>query len=62
MTFEQKVSQWESWTKTRQEESRMFCTEQRRTALEAFSKFRRNYAGTIAEPGYPLQSKTKLVL
>ena len=62
MTFEQKVSQWESWTKTRQEESRMFYTEQRRTALEAFSKFRRNYAGTIAEPGYPLQSKTKLVL
>ena len=44
---------WESWTKTGQEGSRMYSTEQRRAAIETFIKFDHSYADTIAELGYP---------
>ena len=44
---------WESWTKTGQEGSRMFSTEQRRVAIETFIKFDHSYADTITELGYP---------
>ena len=44
---------WRPWTKTGQEGSRIFSTEQRRIAIETFIRFDHSYADTVAELGYP---------